>query len=520
MGFSAYKMGRSLLLACMFMSSAIASTFVRPNGDAFDLCGQPFRFVGFNVRGICHYGYGDALPFSSTSDIATNLDYCTAANVRIIRSFCAYKNIGQTETGDRLQVVLDACQTRGIKVLVVLTDMYGDTQMHPQGDSGYYTVPGWGFTMLNHAFFESGYRNNYLPQALYLADRFQHHPAVFAWQIGNELRDTTSGATFVAFCRDVAAQIRAVDPNHMISAGVISRTEALVTVAESLQLFGAMDFVNSHIYHGNDAYDDSWLANELDMPYVVDEAGFSEGDRIASSDADMNKRFNVSGADGYLQWALMATPYDNGDGDRIVGVDQVFHGNDFVEYGALFHNWGASFMLLPEFIVGPEYVTHTIHMGQALPNDSFLLSIGGSGTHTFTIRELMPWMSISPTRGMVSCGEDASLEVQYAVSSLRPSQYGGWFQITSETVSNSPFVAVLITVLAPPGDMDGDNDVDQADFGMFQVCYSGSGITQDDPACHGALLDNDFDVDLDDFGLFQRCITGPNIPANLSCLSH
>ena len=68
-----------------------------------------------------------------------------------------------------------------------------------------------------------------------------------------------------------------------------------------------------------------------------------------------------------------------------------------------------------------------------------------------------------------------------------------------------------------PGDMDGDCDVDQEDFGLFQVCYSGPGIAQNDPACMLAQLDDDDDVDPNDFGTFQGCMSGANVCGNPQC---
>jgi hypothetical protein len=69
-----------------------------------------------------------------------------------------------------------------------------------------------------------------------------------------------------------------------------------------------------------------------------------------------------------------------------------------------------------------------------------------------------------------------------------------------------------------PGDFDHDGDVDQVDFGLFQRCYAGAGVSQTDPQCDETRLDTiDDDVDLDDFGIFQGCTSGPNIPADPMC---
>ncbi|GMU20905.1 MAG: hypothetical protein AMXMBFR13_10010 [Phycisphaerae bacterium] len=68
------------------------------------------------------------------------------------------------------------------------------------------------------------------------------------------------------------------------------------------------------------------------------------------------------------------------------------------------------------------------------------------------------------------------------------------------------------------GDMDGDLDVDMADFGHFQACYSGPGYTQSDSACADASLDADDDVDADDFSIFQQCLTGAGKPLDPVCI--
>ena len=67
------------------------------------------------------------------------------------------------------------------------------------------------------------------------------------------------------------------------------------------------------------------------------------------------------------------------------------------------------------------------------------------------------------------------------------------------------------------GDFDGDNDVDQEDFGQLQECMSGTGIPQNDPAYQDARLDEGDDVDLDDFAIFYACMSGANNPPTPGC---
>jgi hypothetical protein len=84
-----------------------------------------------------------------------------------------------------------------------------------------------------------------------------------------------------------------------------------------------------------------------------------------------------------------------------------------------------------------------------------------------------------------------------------------YYATTARTGSASP---------SGVADYDRDGDVDQADFGHFQECLSGSLIPQTDPACQDARLDDmDDDVDLDDFAIFMRCFAGAGAPEDPDC---
>ncbi len=69
----------------------------------------------------------------------------------------------------------------------------------------------------------------------------------------------------------------------------------------------------------------------------------------------------------------------------------------------------------------------------------------------------------------------------------------------------------------PIPDFDKDRDVDMEDFGQFQVCLTGPGVSQGNPLCTKALLDEDDDVDPDDFAIFRSCLSGADIPYDPSC---
>ncbi|HSW46024.1 MAG TPA: hypothetical protein VLM89_10680 [Phycisphaerae bacterium] len=71
---------------------------------------------------------------------------------------------------------------------------------------------------------------------------------------------------------------------------------------------------------------------------------------------------------------------------------------------------------------------------------------------------------------------------------------------------------------APPGDFDGDTDVDGDDFASFEACFTGPAIGPPTPICIDADMDCDGDVDQSDFGLVQRCYSGTGRQANPLCM--
>lgn len=86
-----------------------------------------------------------------------------------------------------------------------------------------------------------------------------------------------------------------------------------------------------------------------------------------------------------------------------------------------------------------------------------------------------------------------------------------------------PYTIFRGVALAPPcgttrQDVDGDGDVDVADFAVFQVCFNGPGNPYSNPpgpagqSCMCFDEDRDLDVDVNDFAVFQVCFNGPARP--------
>ncbi len=68
----------------------------------------------------------------------------------------------------------------------------------------------------------------------------------------------------------------------------------------------------------------------------------------------------------------------------------------------------------------------------------------------------------------------------------------------------------------PFADADGDGDVDQVDFGEFQVCFSGGAETATGK-CLCFDRDSDDTITQDDFNAFQACWSGPGVPLDPDC---
>jgi len=92
-------------------------------------------------------------------------------------------------------------------------------------------------------------------------------------------------------------------------------------------------------------------------------------------------------------------------------------------------------------------------------------------------------------------------------------------------VDDIELIMPVVRCHTPFADADDDNDVDVADFGMFQICYTGpNGTLPASPeycTCfdrpEGPLNQPDGDVDEADLVIFSNCALGPGIMADPSC---
>jgi hypothetical protein len=308
---------------------------VTTHGRHFKYAGQTFRFVGVNIRGLCHYGT-PSLPYANSSHVTQNLDAVQAMGGKVVRIFAANRLYSNADNITRLTNVLNLMEARGLKAIVCLTDYYFGTDFHPQGDDAYYSGG-----LLTPAWFNGGYLTNYKPWVGAVVNALKNHNAVFAWQIGNELTaytpPGTTSAYIVPFTQDIAAYIKSIDPWHMVSTGYLSAWHILqadTAAARALYQDPNIDFFSYHTYNGDDDLR-SWTVHAgVEKPFVVDEFGWNTGpSRTASLLADLNKWYDTRLAAGVMQWGFQAQATDIGDGDNAVGMDPYAHG----DYAALYN---------------------------------------------------------------------------------------------------------------------------------------------------------------------------------------
>lgn len=330
--------------------------FVQTSGTRFTLNGQPFRFIGANVRGLLHYGDGRLLSFSRSEHADIQLDAARQMGARVVRIFAANRHGNTQEAADRLEQALARAAARDQYLIIAFTDVHHDTGFNVPGDDRFYSADG----RLNRDWFAGGYKENYLPFVEHLVRRFRNHPRIFAWELGNELKAWVPGQIlpdlFIQFAQAVSNRIRELDPVHLIATGVINNENLGCNSeqADRLSKLPNIDFLTAHVYHGvvdgasnaqeelhnqgleaQRAERDADRAQRFQKPFVIEEIGFCGGDRVQQTRDHLGKWFNQKGAAGFMQWGLMATDDDMGDGDFRFGMDRKFHG----DFDGLMHSF-------------------------------------------------------------------------------------------------------------------------------------------------------------------------------------
>jgi hypothetical protein len=172
-------------------------------------------------------------------------------------------------------------------------------------------------------------------------------------------------------------------------------------------------------------------------------------------------------------------------------------------------------------IVTPKLFQHVIGPGTSLPNDTFTLTNPSTLVPVdYTVDSQDFWVYATPDNG-TSLGDTHTITIVYdntLIPTWSPGDFSATLLVNAPEAENNPqIIEVHISVGSVKPDFDYDTDVDQADFGRFQECLSGSGITQTRAECAAMDFDHDHDVDKTDLDLLMGCFRGPDVPADRFC---
>jgi len=158
-------------------------------------------------------------------------------------------------------------------------------------------------------------------------------------------------------------------------------------------------------------------------------------------------------------------------------------------------------------------------------NDSFTVANLGAGVLNYGVTVQFDsgdpaWLQVDPAAGTSSGpGDVGTITLSYlpAVAGLSIASHVATVTVSDPQAQNpAETVTVTLKVKTVLGDLDKDGDVDQADFGMLQVCYNAPGVPPT-PECQAMDLNHDMWVGGPDYSVLQGCLSGSGVVADKSC---
>jgi len=173
------------------------------------------------------------------------------------------------------------------------------------------------YARFGQTWFDKGYKETYLPFVKEVVSRFKDSSRIAFWQLMNEPNPwgwpwgwKGSGIkVFERWIEDVAAEIRAIDPCHPISIGLI-RVDKIGNNVRAEKWFKEIhtsteaDLVTAHV-HKQDGKKEIDLANEIGYPIVFTEVWIDRSSNVEKRGGWVlgfaERRFG-RGLDGLLLW--------------------------------------------------------------------------------------------------------------------------------------------------------------------------------------------------------------------------
>lgn len=170
------------------------SDFVTASDSTFKLNGKNFRFVGANVYELANV---------ESHITRAIIDDAVTAGFKVLR-FWLFQNRNTGELISKVNEICDLAALHGIKLIVSLSDKWGYLQNY-KIDESWYRV---------------GYKNEYLSYVKEVTSALKERNEIMLWELINE-PETDSFEAFYAFAEHASEEIKASDPNHLLSTGTV-----------------------------------------------------------------------------------------------------------------------------------------------------------------------------------------------------------------------------------------------------------------------------------------------------------
>ena len=284
-------------------TAAITADFVRAKGAGLVLRGEPYHFLGTNATQLML----DYFPEGAIGPVIKYL--AETGGVNVLRIWFL-----PGQSADRFEHILDLGDQYGIRYVVSLQNYH------------YYKTQGW---------FAHRYVENDLPHVRAVVSRFRDRPEILMWELMNEPgcgpENGSKECTDYVYqwAQVVSAEIKAMDPHHLVSLGTTLRgwTKYEQANYERMHALSTVDIVSIHRRVGKAAKGEMRVAEQLNKPVFVGEAYYhaynsecrpinnevlwERADYVAR---DLQWSF-THGLDGYLLWQHSPGRVQMQDGD-------------------------------------------------------------------------------------------------------------------------------------------------------------------------------------------------------------
>jgi mannan endo-1,4-beta-mannosidase len=244
-----------------------ATGFLTRSGSSLTLNGQTFRFDGINEPAAVE----NPQAWNYNTQSARSFVDLKGAGAEVIRVFAFQKTTvyNGARNWTYMDAMLNAAESAGVKIIMTLTDEWTG---QPASDSTLKRDLAW---------YQGGYKTAVDNRALTTykawvqeaATRYKNRTGIAFWQLVNEgsaeqqdgscPNETTARDALRAFADDMAATIKAVDPNHLVSLGTVEgqcgsngpdyqyiHSGANIDVADLHDYYGATATLGGDTYNG------------------------------------------------------------------------------------------------------------------------------------------------------------------------------------------------------------------------------------------------------------------------------